>query len=69
MSGSWPRRKPNRRSRVHVSPTSEFWNDYHHMQAHGVQFTKEPRQEPYGNVVVFLDIYGNKWDLVQHDDA
>ena len=49
--------------------TSEFWNDYHYMQAHGIQFTEEPRQEPYGHVVVFLDIYGNKWDLVQHDDA
>ena len=46
--------------------TSDFWSDYNHMQAHGVQFTGQPRQEPYGWVVVFLDLYGNKWDLVQY---
>lgn len=45
--------------------TAEFWDDYRHMQAHGVRFTEQPRQEPYGTVVVFLDLYGNKWDLVQ----
>jgi catechol 2,3-dioxygenase-like lactoylglutathione lyase family enzyme len=45
--------------------TNDFWNDYNFMKAHGVQFTEEPRQEPYGWVVVFLDLYGNKWDLVQ----
>jgi catechol 2,3-dioxygenase-like lactoylglutathione lyase family enzyme len=45
--------------------TTDFWDDYHHMQAHGVQFTEQPRQEAYGLVVVFLDLYGNKWDLVQ----
>jgi catechol 2,3-dioxygenase-like lactoylglutathione lyase family enzyme len=49
--------------------TSDFWNDYNYMRAHGVQFTEEPRQEAYGWVVVFLDLYGNKWDLVQHDSA
>jgi catechol 2,3-dioxygenase-like lactoylglutathione lyase family enzyme len=47
--------------------TDNFWDDYRHMQAHGVRFTEEPRQEPYGLVVVFLDLYGNKWDLVQHN--
>ena len=45
--------------------TSDFWGDYAHMRAHGVRFVEEPRQEPYGQVVVFLDLYGNKWDLVQ----
>lgn len=49
--------------------TSDFWNDYRYMQSRGVQFTEEPRHEPYGHVVVFIDIYGNKWDLVQHNDA
>jgi lactoylglutathione lyase len=42
-----------------------FWEDYKHMQASGVRFTEPPRQEPYGLVVVFLDLYGNKWDLIQ----
>jgi catechol 2,3-dioxygenase-like lactoylglutathione lyase family enzyme len=45
--------------------TDDFWDDYYHMQAHGVRFTEQPRQEAYGWVVVFLDLYGNKWDLVQ----
>jgi len=45
--------------------TDDFWRDYHHMQARGVRFAEEPRHEPYGTVVVFYDIYGNKWDLVQ----
>ncbi len=49
--------------------TDDFWRDYRHMQAHGVRFAEEPRQEPYGAVVVFYDLYGNKWDLVQHKDA
>jgi len=45
--------------------TSDFWGDYHHMQAHGVRFTETPREEPYGRVVVFFDLFGNKWDLIQ----
>jgi catechol 2,3-dioxygenase-like lactoylglutathione lyase family enzyme len=45
--------------------TQDFWADYHHMQAHGVIFDEEPRQEPYAIVAVFRDLYGNKWDLLQ----
>jgi len=45
--------------------TDDFWGEYHHMRAHGVRFAEEPRQEAYGVVVVFYDLYGNKWDLVQ----
>lgn len=45
--------------------TDNFWDDYHHMQAQGVRFTEAPRDEPYGLVVVFLDLYGNKWDMIQ----
>lgn len=45
--------------------TDDFRADYAHMKAHGVRFTEEPRREPYGMVVVFLDLYGNKWDLVE----
>jgi len=44
--------------------TDDFRADYEHMKAHGVHFTELPRREPYGTVVVFLDLYGNKWDLV-----
>lgn len=49
--------------------TTDFWTDYRHMQAHGVKFAEEPREEPYGHVVVFFDLYGNKWDLVQRSDG
>ena len=37
---------------------------YARMVAAGVTFTKPPRAEPYGRVAVFLDIAGNKWDLL-----
>ena len=49
--------------------TRDFWGDYRHMQSRGVRFTEQPREEAYGRVVVFLDICGNKWDLVQAHDA
>jgi catechol 2,3-dioxygenase-like lactoylglutathione lyase family enzyme len=47
--------------------TENFWEDYNHMLAEGVRFTEQPRQEAYGTVVVFLDLYGNKWDLIQRN--
>jgi len=45
--------------------TDDFERDYREMKARGVEFVEEPRHEPYGTVVVFKDLYGNKWDLVQ----
>jgi catechol 2,3-dioxygenase-like lactoylglutathione lyase family enzyme len=45
--------------------TDDFWRDYQEMKSRGVRFAEEPRQEAYGTVVVFFDLYGNKWDLVQ----
>ena len=45
--------------------TGDFWRDYHAMRARGVAFTEEPRRESYGMVVVFADLYGNRWDLVE----
>lgn len=49
--------------------TDDFWGDYRSMQARGVRFAEQPRQEPYGWVVVFFDLYGNKWDLIQRSPA
>ena len=46
--------------------TDDFWRDYHDMKARGVRFTEGPREEGYGRVAVFLDLYGNRWDLVQY---
>ena len=42
----------------------DFQRMYQRLQAHGVRFIELPRHEEYGTVVVFLDLYGNKWDLV-----
>jgi hypothetical protein len=36
---------------------------------HGVRFAEAPRKERYGRVVVFYDLYGNKWDLAQLNAA
>jgi len=45
--------------------TDDFWRDYRAMQSRGVTFTEEPRREAYGTVAVFVDLYGNRWDLLQ----
>jgi catechol 2,3-dioxygenase-like lactoylglutathione lyase family enzyme len=42
----------------------DFSASYERMVAAGVTFVKPPRTEPYGRVAVFLDIAGNKWDLL-----
>jgi catechol 2,3-dioxygenase-like lactoylglutathione lyase family enzyme len=42
----------------------DFDAAHRRMVAAGVTFTSEPRDEPYGRVAVFLDIAGNKWDLL-----
>jgi len=45
--------------------TDSFARDYRTMRAAGVEFTEQPRHEAYGSVVVFRDLYGNKWDLLE----
>lgn len=45
--------------------TNDFWRDYDVLKSNGVVFNEEPRVEEYGTVVVFQDLYGNKWDLLQ----
>lgn len=45
--------------------TDDFWRDYHDLRLRGVQFECEPRTETYGTVAVFLDVYGNRWDLLE----
>ena len=49
--------------------TDDFWRDYRDMRSRGVRFAEGPREEAYGTVAVFLDLYGNRWDLVQPRDA
>ena len=45
--------------------TDDLDADIAHMRAHGVQFAETPRSEAYGRVVVFLDPWGNRWDLIE----
>lgn len=45
--------------------TDDFDRDYARMTGQGVVFRETPRSEPYGKVVVFEDLYGNPWDLIQ----
>jgi len=45
--------------------TDDFWRDYNEMIDRGVNFVREPKDEPYGMVAVFEDLYGNLWDLLQ----
>mgnify|MGYP003577686496 CR=1 FL=1 len=45
--------------------TDNIRRDYESYQAKGVNFVREPRDEPYGMVAVFKDLYGNLWDLME----
>jgi catechol 2,3-dioxygenase-like lactoylglutathione lyase family enzyme len=49
--------------------TDDFERDHTRMLAAGVQFAEAVRHEPYGTVAVFVDLYGNKWDLLQRRGA
>lgn len=42
----------------------DFDQTYDRLRGAGVEFLGAPRVEPYGRVVVFLDIAGNRWDLL-----
>jgi len=45
--------------------TDDFAADHARMSAAGVRFLEATRQEPYGTVAVFEDLYGNRWDLIE----
>lgn len=51
--------------------TDDFIRDHEAFTQRGVQFLEVPRAEPYGNVAVFVDPFGNQWDLIEPkaDDA
>lgn len=46
--------------------TNNFTKDYKEMLANGIQFVRKPKDEEYGKVAVFKDLYGNLWDLIQY---
>jgi catechol 2,3-dioxygenase-like lactoylglutathione lyase family enzyme len=45
--------------------TDDFWRDYRDLKSRGVAFRRDPKEESYGTVAVFEDLYGNQWDLLQ----
>jgi catechol 2,3-dioxygenase-like lactoylglutathione lyase family enzyme len=45
--------------------TDDFWRDFNLYKSRGVVFVREPKEESYGTVAVFQDLYGNLWDLLQ----
>lgn len=45
--------------------TDDFHRDHARMSDKGVRFRETPREEAYGRVAVFEDLYGNLWDLLE----
>ena len=45
--------------------TDDFWRDFNAFKSRGVVFVRDPKEESYGTVAVFRDLYGNLWDLLQ----
>lgn len=45
--------------------TNDFWKDYNEMISKGIEFVRDPKEQSYGIVAVFKDLYGNLWDLVE----
>lgn len=48
--------------------TDDFWRDYKKMMDKGISFIRPPKEEPYGIVAVFEDLYGNRWDLLEPNE-
>ena len=45
--------------------TDDFWRDYKRLSEENIKFVRGPVEEEYGTVVVFEDLYGNLWDMIQ----
>ncbi len=45
--------------------TDDIKRDYANMKQHGVSIVREPVEEKWGTVLVFADLYGNLWDLIE----
>jgi catechol 2,3-dioxygenase-like lactoylglutathione lyase family enzyme len=43
----------------------DFDEAFNRLAAAGVRFDEPPRSETYGRVVIFRDLYGNRWDLIE----
>jgi catechol 2,3-dioxygenase-like lactoylglutathione lyase family enzyme len=49
--------------------TDDFWRDYRKMIEKKVHFVRPPKQQEYGLVAVFEDLYGNQWDLLEPNQS
>jgi catechol 2,3-dioxygenase-like lactoylglutathione lyase family enzyme len=47
--------------------TDDFDRDYQRFSDAGVEWVRPPKIETYGKVAVWKDLYGNLWDLIQHN--
>lgn len=45
--------------------SDDFWTDYDDMVSKGIKFVRPPKEDAYGTVAVFKDLYGNLWDLLE----
>ena len=45
--------------------TDNFKREYENLIEKGIKIVREPKEEPYGTVAVFEDLYGNLWDLIE----
>ena len=48
--------------------TDNFDRDYQNLKDNNIEIVREPKTEEYGKVLVFKDIYGNLWDLIQRNN-
>jgi catechol 2,3-dioxygenase-like lactoylglutathione lyase family enzyme len=49
--------------------TDNIQRDYHNLKANNVTIIREPSKEIYGTVLVFADLYGNLWDLIEQEKS
>ena len=49
--------------------TDDFWCDYNEMKNKGIEFFREPKEQNYGTVAVFKDLYGNLWDIIEFKEG
>jgi len=45
--------------------TDDFERDYYNLLNQNIEIIREPKEETYGKVLVFKDLYGNLWDLIE----
>lgn len=48
--------------------TDDFDRDYQNLISNNIEIVREPKTEDYGKVLVFKDLYGNLWDLIQRNN-